>query len=59
MKNSFSTLKGKIIAGAVTLAIIAAAVVIVISLNKGYRTVRVDELTGVTKVTARDDVSEA
>ncbi|MDE5576944.1 MAG: FecR domain-containing protein [Oscillospiraceae bacterium] len=59
MKNSFSTLKGKIIAGAVTLAIIAAAVVIVISLNKGYRTVRVDELTGVTTVTARDAVSEA
>ena len=59
MKNSFATLKGKIIAGAVTLAIIAAAVVIGISLNKGYRTVRVDELTGVTMVTARDAVSEA
>ncbi len=59
MKNFLSTVKGKIIAGAVTLAVIAAAVVVIVLLNTGYRTISVDDLTGVTKITAGKSVSEA
>ncbi len=59
MKTFLSTVKGKIIAGAVTLAVIAAAVVVIVLLNTGYRTISVDDLTGVTTITAGGSVSEA
>ncbi len=59
MKNFLSTVKGKVIAGAITFAVIAAAVVVIVLLNTGYRTISVDDLTGVTKITAGKSVSEA
>ncbi len=59
MKNFLSTVKGKVIAGAVTLAVIAAAIIVIVLLNTGYRTISVDDLTGVTTITAGKSVSEA
>ncbi len=59
MKTFLSTVKGKVIAGAITLAVIAAAVVTIVLLNTGYRTISVDDLTGVTTITAGKSVSEA
>ncbi len=59
MKKFLSTVKGKVIAGAVTLAVIAAAVFTIVLLNIGYRTISVDDLTGVTTITAGESVSEA
>lgn len=59
MKNFLSSTKGKIIAGAVTLAVIAAAVVTVILLNTGYRNIRVEDLNGASKVTSVNGVIDA
>lgn len=59
MKNFLSSTKGKIIAGAATLVVIAAVVVVVILLNTGYRSIRVEDLDGTTKVTADSGVIEA
>ncbi|MCI7691927.1 MAG: leucine-rich repeat protein [Oscillospiraceae bacterium] len=59
MKNFLSTTKGKIIAGAVTLALIAGVVVLIILLNTGYRDIRVADLTGTSRVTSILSVSDA
>lgn len=59
MKKFLSSTKGKIIAGAATLIVIAAVVVVVILLNTGYRSIRVENLDGTTKVTAESGVIEA
>ena len=59
MKNFLSTTKGKIIAGAVTLALIAGVVVLIILLNTGYRNIRVADLTGTSRVTSMLSVSDA
>ena len=59
MKNFLSSTKGKIIAGAATLAVIAAVVVTVILLNTGYRSIRVADLTGTSKVTSGLSVADA
>lgn len=59
MKNFLSSLKGKIIAGAVTLLVIAAAVATVILLNTGYRNIRIEDLNGTTKVTSTTGVIDA
>ena len=59
MKNFLSSTKGKIIAGAVTLAVIAGVVVLIILLNTGYRNIRVADLKGTSQVTSLMSVSEA
>lgn len=59
MKNFLSTTKGKIIAGAVTLILIAGVIVLIILLNMGYRNIRVADLTGTSKVTSLLNVSDA
>ena len=59
MKNFLSSTKGKIIAGAVTLALIAGVVVLIILLNTGYRNICVADLTGTSRVTSMLSVSEA
>ena len=59
MKNFLSSTKGKIIAGAVTLLLIAGVVVLIILLNTGYRNIRVADLTGTSKVTVGLSVSDA
>ena len=59
MKNFLSSTKGKIIAGAVTLAVIAGVVVLIILLNTGYRNIRVADLTGTSRVTSLLSVSDA
>ena len=59
MKNFLSSTKGKIIAGAVTLAVIAGVVVLIILLNTGYRNIRVADLKGTSQVTSLISVSEA
>ena len=59
MKNFLSSTKGKIIAGAVTLALIAGVVVLIILLNTGYRNIRVADLTGTSRVTSMLSVSDA
>ncbi|MBP1562519.1 MAG: leucine-rich repeat protein [Oscillospiraceae bacterium] len=59
MKNFLSTTKGKIIAGAVTLALIAGVIVLIILLNMGYRNIRVADLTGTSRVTSMLSVSDA
>lgn len=59
MKNFLSSTKGKIIAGAATLAVIAAAIVTVILLNTGYRSIRVEDFSGTSKVSSADGVVDA
>lgn len=59
MKNFLSSTKGKIIAGAVTLLVIAGVVVLIILLNTGYRNIRVADLTGTSRVTSLLSVSDA
>ena len=59
MKNFLLSTKGKIIAGAATLAVIAAVVVTAILLNTGYRSIRVADLTGTSQVTSLLSVSDA
>ncbi len=59
MKNFLSSTKGKIIAGAVTLAVIAGVVVLIILLNTGYRNICVENLSGTTKVTSLMSISDA
>lgn len=59
MKNFLSSTKGKIIAGAVTLLVIAGVVVLIILLNMGYRNIRVADLTGTSRVTSLLSVSDA
>ena len=59
MKKFLSSTKGKIIAGAATLVVIAAVVVVVILLNTGYRSIRVEDLDGTTKISADSGVIEA
>ncbi len=59
MKNFLSSTKGKIIAGAVTLALIVGVVVLIILLNTGYRSIRVADLTGTSRVTSMLSVSDA
>ena len=59
MKNFLSSTKGKIIAGAATLVVIAAVIVTVIMLNTGYRNIRVEDLDGTSKVTSSGIVSDA
>lgn len=59
MKNFLSSTKGKIIAGAVTIAAIAGVVVLIILLNTGYRNIRVADLKGTSQVTSLISVSEA
>ena len=59
MKNFISSTKGKIIAGAATLAVIAAAIVTVILLNTGYRSIRVEDFSGTSKVSSADGVVDA
>ena len=59
MKNFLSTTKGKIIAGAVTLLLIAGVIVLIILLNTGYRIIRVADLTGTSRVTSMLSVSDA
>ena len=59
MKNFLSSTKGKIIAGAVTLAVIAGVVVLIVLLNTGYRNIRVADLTGTSRVTSLLSVSDA
>lgn len=59
MKNFLSSTKGKIIAGAVTLLLIAGVVVLIILLNTGYRLIRVKDLNGTSKVTSGLSVSDA
>ena len=58
MKNFLSSTKGKIIAGAVTLLLIAGVVVLIILLNTGYRNIRVADLTGTSRVTSMLSVSD-
>ena len=59
MKNFLSSTKGKIIAGVVTLALIVGVVVLIILLNTGYRSIRVADLTGTSRVTSMLSVSDA
>ena len=59
MKNFLSSTKGKILAGAVTLLLIAGVVVLIILLNTGYRNIRVADLTGTSRVTSMLSVSDA
>lgn len=59
MKNFLSSTKGKIIAGAATLAVIAAAIVTVVLLNMGYRSIRVEDFIGTSKVTSANGVFDA
>ena len=59
MKNFLSSTKGKIIAGAVTLLLIAGVIVLIILLNTGYRNIRVADLTGTSRVTSMLRVSDA
>lgn len=59
MKSFLSSTKGKIIAGAVTLVVIAAAIVTVILLNTGYRSIRVEDTSGTSKVTSENGVIDA
>lgn len=59
MKTFLTTLKGKIIAGAVTLLVVAAVVVTAIIMNSGYRTIVVDELNGITNIINNNKSSEA
>ncbi len=59
MKKFLSTTKGKIIAGAVTFVVIAAAIVLIVLLNTGYRSIQVADLNGTTKITSGLMVSEA
>lgn len=59
MKNFLSSTKGKIIAGAVTLLVIAGVIVLIILLNTGYRNIRVADLTGTSRVTSMLSVADA
>lgn len=54
MKNFLKSTKGKIIAGGITLAVVAVAVVIIILMNRGYRSIKVDDLNGTTIVSGRE-----
>lgn len=59
MKTFLSSTKGKIIAGAVTLAVIAGVIVLIVLLNTGYRNIRIDDLYGTSKVTSVTGVIDA
>ena len=59
MKNFLSSTKGKIIAGAVTLLLITSMIVLIVLLNTGYRSIRVADLTGTSRVTSMLSVSDA
>ena len=59
MKNFLSSTKGKIIAGAVTLLVIAGVIVLIVLLNTGYRNIRVADLTGTSRVTSMLSVADA
>ncbi|MCQ2499535.1 MAG: FecR family protein [Lachnospiraceae bacterium] len=50
MKTFLSTMKGRIIAGVVTLGVIGAVIVAVIMMNSGYRTIAVEDLNNTTTV---------
>lgn len=59
MKNFLSSTTGKIIAGVATLAAVAAIVTVVVLLNAGYRTIRVDDLVGTTVISKGSSLTEA
>lgn len=59
MREFLTTLKGKVIAGIVTVCVVAAVVVGIIITNSGYRTIVVDELNGITNIINNSKNSEA
>jgi len=59
MKTFLTTTKGKIIAGLVTVAVIAAVVIAIIAMNSGYRTIAVERVNGTTTVTNNGTKQEA
>lgn len=59
MKNFLSSTMGKVIAGVATLAAVAAIVTVVVLINMGYRTIRVDDLVGTTVISKGSSFTEA
>lgn len=59
MKTFLTSVKGKIIAGALTAAVVAVGVVAIVLINSGYRTIVVDELNGTTNIVNNTKESEA
>ena len=59
MREFLTTLKGKVIAGIVTVCVVAAVAVGIIITNSGYRTIVVDELNGITNIINNSKNSEA
>lgn len=59
MKSFLTTTKGKVIAGILTVAVVAAVIVAVIFMNSGYRTIAVEALNGTTSVTNSGSTSDA
>ncbi len=59
MKEFMTSVKGKIVAGVVTVAVVAAVIVAVLMSNRGYRVIIVNELTGTSKVTNGTGESDA
>lgn len=59
MKTFLTTMKGKIIAGIATVAVIGAVVAVVVVMNSGYRTIAVEELNGITRILNQGGTSDA
>lgn len=59
MKNFLTTIKGKVIAGVVTLAVVGAVIVAILVMNRGYRTIAVEVANGITKIVNAGNSSEA
>ena len=59
MKTFLTTLKGKIVAGAVTAAIIGVIVIAVLIISRGYRTIAVESLNGKTVIINNQSSVEA
>lgn len=59
MKTFLTTMKGKVIAGASTACVVGAVIVAAILINSGYRTILVDQLTGITRVENGGSIKDA
>ena len=59
MKTFLTTMKGKIIAGIATVAVIGAVAAVVVVMNSGYRTIAVEELNGITRILNQGGTNDA
>ena len=59
MKNILSTKKGKIISGSVTGAVVAGIIAVFFLMNRGYRTISVEALNGLTSIVNDNKTTEA